>query len=342
MLFPCHRLFCFLLINILLVATVALGHAQQPSGGGAIVRDIFGAGAVILRRPENPSVNSGAAAGGRLTARSPRPTANDKEKIIARGNAARNASTPRYLEAEEQYQLAAKLDPNDPRALAGLGNIYLDQERFAEAVTAYRQAIRVKPDYLKVYMPLGYALVRTDNFKESLDVYSELARRTPDDPEVHNNLGFVYNHSKQYDEAVLACELAIKLLGKSGEAYKEGLQDRDEVLTQAYKNLGNAFNGLKRYPQAVTALSQAILFEPENAAAHFNLGLAHYNAGQYSDAVLSYQRVLQLKPKLPAAQFNLGITHVAMGDKPAALADYEALKAIDTKLAEKLYHLIKK
>src|SRR6185369_17390989 len=40
---------------------------------------------------------------------------------IAKANAARSAPKPRYDEAEQQYQLAAQIAPDDARAFAGTG-----------------------------------------------------------------------------------------------------------------------------------------------------------------------------------------------------------------------------
>jgi tetratricopeptide (TPR) repeat protein len=130
-------------------------------------------------------------------------------------------------------------------------------------------------------------------------------------------------------------------LGESGEAYKLGFQERNEIRSYAYKNLGNAYNGLKRYEDAATALKKASEIEPNNAAAHFNLGLTLYNAGRYSEAIESYKEVIKLRPKLPQAYFNLGITYYAISDKPAAMAQYEVLKGIDAEMAGQLYDFIK-
>jgi Flp pilus assembly protein TadD len=79
----------------------------------------------------------------------------EHEQVIAKANAARSAPTPRYIEAEEQYKLAAQQEPADARAHFGLGNVFLDQGRFAEAADAYRQAIKLKVDYFPAYQPLG-------------------------------------------------------------------------------------------------------------------------------------------------------------------------------------------
>src|SRR6266576_2011766 len=116
-----------------------LVRAQDP-GEGSIVRDLTGGAALIFRAPANPAVHDtssgsrGNVGGGKVGGhRTPRTAAGQQDQMIARGNAARSAANPRYAEAEQQYQLAARLDPEDARAFVGLGNVYVDQGRFAEA-----------------------------------------------------------------------------------------------------------------------------------------------------------------------------------------------------------------
>src|SRR6185436_1113313 len=263
-----NRLFLCLFVTVTLGLVAVM--AQDITGGGSLVRDITGGVALIFRAPQNPVVQT-ATGGGRVKpGRKPAPV-RKQDPIIAKANAARSAPKPRYDEAEQQYQLAAQIAPDDARAFAGLGNVYVDQGKFAQAVDAYQKAIKVKPDYNGAYLPLAFSLARLDRYPEAIDIYKEALKRDSTSPEIFNNLSFAYNHSGHYQEAVEASQQAIKLLGETGEAYK----------------------GLKRYDEAATALKKSSEIEPTNAAAHFNLGLTLYNAGRYSEAIESYKEVIK-------------------------------------------------
>ena len=99
-----NRLFCLPLIIAL--SQVAWVMAQDITGGGSTLRDLSGGAALIFRAPQNPTVQGGGATGGgRVKGR--KPPVRQQDAIIARANAARSASQPRYAEAEQQYQLAA-------------------------------------------------------------------------------------------------------------------------------------------------------------------------------------------------------------------------------------------
>jgi tetratricopeptide (TPR) repeat protein len=273
-----------------------------------------------------------------------RPTAAksiQQDRIIARGNAARSAATPRYSEAEIEYKLAAREDPNDPRAHAGLGNVYLDQGRFKNAVDAYQQAIQVQADYVPAYQPLGYSLARLNRHGEATDVFKQALQYDPGNAEIYNNMAFTLVHAERYPEAIEAGQQAVGLLGRVGEAFKQGLQNRNEVLSHAYKNIGNAYNGMKKYNEAADALRQAAEIEPNNAAAHFNLGLALYNGRRYSEAIEAYKAVVKLRPQLAAAHYNLGLSYVAINDKAAARREYDILKTLNANMASDLQTVIR-
>ena len=319
--------------------------AQQP-GGGRLTGDIVGGAALIFRAPQNPTVNEPSSrrqstvGGGRTSGRLTKPPVREQqEQHLARANAARKASKPK--EAEEQYREAMRIAPTDARAFAGLGNVYVDQARFKEAVDSYRHAIQVNPNYQAAYLPLAFSLARLGSYDEAIPIYEKLKEKEPTNPEVFNNLGFAYNEKGRYQESVAIITRAIELLGDTGQAYTQGFQDRNELLSYAYKNLGNAYNGLGKYEEAATALKRSTTIVPANAAAYFNLGLTLYNAKRYSEAIEAYQSVLKLRPSLPQAHYNLGLTFVAINDQKSAREQYDALRAINSDLAKQLEKLLK-
>jgi len=337
-------------LAILALTALAVGptHVLAQAGGGTLSNEPGGA-AMIFRKPENPPVHGSsgpsAVGGGRASDRArtrTRPTVNVHEQAIAKANAARSAATPRYSEAELNYKLAAKQDPDDARAQLGLGNVYLDQGRFQDAVNAYQQALKMKKDYVDAYQPLGYSLAQLGRFPEAAAVLKQALEYDPNNAEIYNNLAFAYGHAERYPEAIDASNHAITLLGQTGDAYKQGLQNRNEVLSNAYKNLGNGYNGLKNYSEAADALKKAAEIEPTNAAAQFKLGLALYNGKRYSEAIEAYKATIKLRPQLAAAHYNLGLTFVAINDQPSARQEYDILKTLNPQMASALSVLIKR
>jgi len=333
-----------LIIFSLIIGSAAPSTGQGQTGGGSFVRDISGGAALIFRAPQNPTVDAptGSTVGGGRTSgrRTSKPAVKQHEQFLAKGNAARKALKPQ--EAERQYQLATQAAPTDARAFAGLGNVYVDQARFDDAVNAYQQAIKLNPAYSNAYLPLAFSLARLGKYDEAITIYESLKVKDPQNPEVFNNLAVAYNEKGRFREAIADSNRAIELLGDTGQAYTQGFQDRNELLSYAYKNLGNAHNGLGEYDQAATALKRAVTIVPSNAAAYFNLGLTLYNAKRYSEAIEAYREVLKLRPSLAQALYNLGLTYVAINDQKSAMEQFQALKAINSDLAPELEKVIKR
>jgi len=250
----------------------------------------------------------------------------------------RNELSPRQMRREARPPLVILKQSSN----TSLQNIYLDQGRFNDAVESYRRALKTEVTYLPAYQPLAYSLVRLNRYAEATETLKQALQYDPNNAEIYNNLGFAYVHTEQYADAVTATRQAITLLGQTGQAYKQELQNRNEVLSNAYKNLGNAYNGLKQYNEAADALKHATEIEPKNAAAHFNLGLALYNGGRYSEAIEAYKAVIKLRPELAGAHFNLGLTYVAINDKESARREYEILKPLNANMAAQLQSLIKR
>lgn len=336
-----HGLTLLLSLIVALVAGGACQVAQGQAGGGTLSGDAMGGAALVFRKPDNPAASR--SGGGRLPAgRKARSAAVTQDRTIARANAARSAPKPRYSEAELQYRLATRQDPNDARGHVGLGNVYLDQGKFAGAALAYQQALKVKPDHLPAYQPLGYALVRLRRFPEAIETLNEALKYDPNNAEIYNNLSYMYVHAERFQEAVDASQRAITLLGQTGQAFQQGLQNKNQVLSNAYKNLGNAYDGLKQYNGAADALSRATEIEPTNASAHFNLGLVLYNGRRYAEAIESYKTVIKLRPELVVAHYNLGLTYVAVNDKAGAREELAILQKLHPAMASELQKLIKK
>lgn len=330
---------------VFLISSALPSLAQQP-GGGRLTGDIIGGAALIFRAPLDPKVkNAGAVSqtgvgGGRTTGRRPKqPTVGEQqEQLLARANAARKVNRD---EAKKQYTAATRLMPTDARAFAGLGNVSVDDDKFEDAEKYYRKAIELSPNYQDAQLPLAYSLARQGKYAEAIPIYEKLKQVDSRNPEVVNNLSAAYNATDNFSKGRDEATLAIELLGETGQAYLQGHQDREELLSYAYKNRGNAYNGLKEYEKAANDLKKATTLGPTNAAAFFNLGLTLYNAGRYSEAIEAYQHVLKLRPSLPQAHYNLGLTFVAINDKKSAREQYEALKAINSNLATQLEKLLK-
>lgn len=81
---------------------------------------------------------------------------------------------------------------------------------------------------------------------------------------------------------------------------------------------GRALSDLGRQQEAVSCLEQAILAEPEFAAAHYNLGWILGRIGDGQGAVAAYRQAIALQDLYPVAWNNLGLELDRLGDGDGA------------------------
>jgi tetratricopeptide (TPR) repeat protein len=91
------------------------------------------------------------------------------ERALHEGNAATDATPPRYNDAEKSYQEALKLNPKEARAYLGLGRLYAAQNRVDDSITAFKKAIEVKPKLAEAYFNLGMIYAATGKKEAALE-----------------------------------------------------------------------------------------------------------------------------------------------------------------------------
>lgn len=113
--------------------------------------------------------------------------------------------------AEEQYIKAIKKEPANERAFAGLGKIYLAQEKFAEAIETYKFLVKHHPQNDSYYASLGQAYHSEKLYDLAVDTYEQAIALEPQNPKRYINLGLTLEAQKHLEEAILNYRRAVDL-----------------------------------------------------------------------------------------------------------------------------------
>ena len=97
-----------------------------------------------------------------------------------------------YSKADDAYAHVLKLDPDDLRALRGVGNIDYDRRHYDEAIAAYEHYLSRKPDDARVRTDLGTMYLSTGNTDVAIVQYTKVVTAHPDFFEAYFNLGVAY------------------------------------------------------------------------------------------------------------------------------------------------------
>jgi len=125
----------------------------------------------------------------------------------------------------------------------------------------------------------GKRLYDLKQYEEALVAYDQAIRLDPNSARAYNNKGFILNELTRYQEGLEAYEQSIRL---------------DPNSADAYINKGVAFNRLERYEEAVAAYEEAIRIDPNYAVAYNNKGNALNGLHRNEEAQRAYAKARQL------------------------------------------------
>lgn len=136
---------------------------------------------------------------------------------------------------------------------------------------------------------LGYIYTRKGNIIEGIELIKKSLSFFPNFPEALMNLGDSYLLIKDYDEAIINYEKAIKL--------KEN--------PNFYTNLGNAYSEKTDNENAIKAYERGIFLGSNDPKVYNNLGIIKKRQGKKIEAKNHYIKALSIKPNLVDAKINL-------------------------------------
>jgi len=111
--------------------------------------------------------------------------------------------TKNFEKAEQHYQAAVKLNPNQfPDAYYNYGVLQLQQGKQEEAEKAFRSALEIDPSYAAAHNDLGYVLELQGKFSEAMAEYRKAIEEQPDSRQAHFNLGRILINQEQYQEGI--------------------------------------------------------------------------------------------------------------------------------------------
>jgi len=172
---------------------------------------------------------------------------NDPRTRVSKGAAL--VALKRYQEATAQYESVIAMDPDEPDAYYGLGNIALKQGRLTEAIDQYKKAIAVDPEYTNAINNLGAIYIEQGDWDNAITTLRQSISINPDFPESYYNLAGAEERKGLLVEAEADYRTAIALSPFDADAVAS-------LATMLYKQ--------KRIPEAAELLKSALSLNQEN------------------------------------------------------------------------------
>jgi len=219
------------------------------------------------------------------------------------------------------YSHIIELNPKDPRALVGRGNINFLLSNYELALEDYEAAMRMGYDRCDVYQGIASALSHLERFDEAEGVMEYALWRWPNDPNVHYSLGISKMNLDKYGEAVAHLGESIKLgyddasvfvdlgfLLTDLDKFEEAISVYDKALRAGSHDslvlLGRAdvLVRLDRYGEALESALMAVELDPDDPTCYIFIGEALEGLDDLEGAERNYRRALDLVRAIPQEQ----------------------------------------
>jgi tetratricopeptide (TPR) repeat protein len=253
--------------------------------------------------------------------------------------------------AETLMSLLTRQKPAEAYNL--LGAVEEKRGRISEAVSALQKAAELEPRNEDFRFDYSAALLLYSGEQDVVSAFEAASRDFPASPRMQLGLGAAHYVAGNYEAAVQALLLAVKMDPDARPAYRLlGLSY--ETTPRMQSEIANVLEAyLKRHDddalihyhygsvlstrvrsgedlagEAKEHLLRAIVLEPRFAEAHMQLGILAQEEGDLASSAASLRRAVQLAPELASAHYRLGLVYQKLGQKENANAELDLFRKL--------------
>ena len=178
------------------------------------------------------------------------------------------------------------------------------------------------------YTELGLVYSCAGRPEDAVKAARSAVQLLPNQAAGYTNLCRALNETKEYAQAVLACNSSLRIRPDDGETYF--------YLGNALVGTDKSVEAARAYSNAVRGLVEVTKKNPEQSDNWYLLGNSYFADKQFEKAIAAYLKCLEISPKFLRARANLGIAYTRNKNKAAATEQYNLLMAADASLAARV------
>lgn len=214
---------------------------------------------------------------------------------------------------------AANEDSRNIEHLFNLGIECAENNKLLDAIIIFDCLyVGIKSD-IRIPFNLGFLNSRLGNFEAALEAFDLAIKINPNDIDAILNKGVTLHELQCFHEA-------IDLYEKAQTVWPDNLD--------LFVNKGVSLYGLKRYEEALNIFDEVINLQFNNLNAHLNKGNALSKLNRADEAVASYDKALSLDSNCVEAWSNRGFSLHMLGQYVEAIKSYDRALILDPDYAE--------
>ena len=245
------------------------------------------------------------------------------------------------VDSEEAVELTRKGLALCPRHIAGrfnLGLFLLHSGRLEEGRTELTRIPADSQHYSNSLWAITESYEQQNDFVKAIETAKRLCTLQPHDPTAHSNLGHLLCQNGQYEEAIMALEMAIEInpfhldslfnqaialmcTGRTQEAIeryekRNQLEPNDPI---ALNNLATLYSKSDRLPEAIEVLERAHQIAPDNELICQNLGVFYCMNSEFERSLEFSNKAISHNPMNAKAHWNLACAFAKIGERELML-----------------------
>jgi len=159
------------------------------------------------------------------------------------------SQSKQYAKAEDAYQKAVNLDPDDPGHRHGLADTLLTENKYQEALAQYKKLTQLEPATADNYLRMSQLYRTLGQFSDAEAALMRAKQLAPGNLEILDNEAQLYEDEGRYDDAIKVINDAIA--GIKGATANES--PAPNAMAILYRQLGDAYRHVQNYPAAIQA-----------------------------------------------------------------------------------------
>ena len=196
-----------------------------------------------------------------------------------------------YEEAIKTYAEVGSDHADYAKALARMGNCYMQLQNISSAENYYQKSLKVEPQGYVASVGLGLLEVQLDKYDDAIKRFLYVTQNYPDSDKAFSGLGIAYSKKNKTSEAMDAFSRALKLNITNKPAMSN-------LLELSYQS--------NQFGQVELTLKQYLETHPDNTDILFGLAGIQYKSNRFEDAQNTLSRLLEFNPNHNDANIMLG------------------------------------
>ncbi|MCX8028947.1 MAG: tetratricopeptide repeat protein [Brevinematales bacterium] len=199
-------------------------------------------------------------------------------------------------EAQKEFLLIVKMDPNDYKAMFNIGKIFYDRNMKDNALNYLNKAVKINSSFSDAWFYIGKIHIDSNRYAEAMNAFINCIKADPKNYEAHYNLGLIYKSMNNISKALQEFEIA------------ERSTDNNLKIKTIYQIGLIAFDS-GNYDKAIGEFQRALKFSNEEN--NTTIGIRYALAGVYEnrklllEAIEQWEKIAQYRPNYLDVQEKL-------------------------------------